>query len=78
MTDQRILQTAHQQLTPNQHAAWIMSIQNHSQRHIALHLGISRTTAIDRIDRAWQILNQHGIIALPSGQPALLEETTNA
>lgn len=74
MIDPRILDLAAEHLTPNQHEAWTLSIRGLSQRDIALHLGVSRTTAVDRIDRAWQKLAAHGVSALPSGQPHL-EET---
>jgi DNA-binding CsgD family transcriptional regulator len=61
-------------LTANQFRAWELSVAGLSQRDVALNIGVSRTTAVDRIDRAWQILGAHGIRSSPAGTP-YLEET---
>jgi hypothetical protein len=61
-------------LNPNQFRAWELSVAGLSQRDVAIAVGVSRTTAVDRVDRAWQILAAHGIWASPAGTP-YLEET---
>jgi hypothetical protein len=61
-------------LTNNQFRAWELSVNGYSQRDVALEIGVARTTAVDRIDRAWQLLRSHGILSSPAGTP-YLEET---
>jgi hypothetical protein len=61
-------------LTTNQYRAWELSVSGYSQRDVALVTRVARTTAVDRIDRAWQLLGEHGIKASPAGTP-YLEET---
>ena len=61
-------------LTAHQFRAWELSVAGLSQRDVALNIGVSRTTAVDRIDRSWQLLRAHGILASPAGTP-YLEET---
>jgi predicted DNA-binding protein (UPF0251 family) len=61
-------------LTDHQFRAWELSVAGLSQRDVALNIGVSRTTAVDRIDRAWQLLAKHGIRSSPAGLP-YLEET---
>jgi hypothetical protein len=70
---------AQQHLTPNQLA--VFELWHHdppmSQRAIALHLHLARSTIVDRYDAACRRLHQAGVRFTEDGHP-YLEETTAA
>jgi IS30 family transposase len=74
VVEPEIRERAQSVLTTSQFRAWELSVSGYSQRDVALATKVARTTAVDRIDRAWQILAAHGILASPAGTP-YLEET---
>ena len=61
-------------LTPNQQAVFDLWHSGMSQRAIANHLGLSRTTIVDRYDAACLRLHRAGVKFTPDGRP-YLEET---
>ena len=67
-----ILELAAQKLTPKQLEAFQL-IHRHglSQRAAATHLGISRTTLVDRYDAAVMHMHRAGVRFTPDGQPYL-------
>ena len=69
-----IHQLATQHLTPGQLAVFELWHTGMSQRAIALHLGLARTTIVDRYDAACLRLHRHGVRFTPDGRP-YLEET---
>ncbi len=68
MIPQDVLEIAQRELNTNQFRAWELSLR-YSQRDVALITRVARTTAVDRIDRAWQLLEPHGIRANAAGLP---------
>jgi len=74
MIDPNVHQIARDQLTPNQLAVFELWHRPMSQRAIALHLGLSRTTIVDRYDAACLRLHRAGVKFTPDGRP-YLEET---
>ena len=71
MTDD-IRELAKTRLTPKQYIAFVY-IHNHgmSQRAAAAHLGISRSTFIDRYDAAVLHMHRAGVRFTPDGRPYL-------
>ena len=65
---------ANETLTPNQLAVLNLWHTGMSQRAIAHHLGLSRTTIVDRYDAACLRLHRAGVKFTPDGRP-YLEET---
>lgn len=77
MIDARIHELAAQTLTPGQLDVFQLWHTGLSQRAIALHLGLARTTIVDRYDAACLRLHRAGVRFDASGRP-YLEETTTA
>jgi hypothetical protein len=79
MIDPRILELARAHLTDNQLAVFTLWHRDPpmSQRAIALHLGLARSTIVDRYDAACLRLHRVGVTFTPDGHPHL-EETTAA
>ena len=68
-----VTKLAQDNLTDRQYTIWAMSQSGMSQRAIAYHLDLSRTTITDTLDAAWRKLRQHGIHVTPDGHPYLEE-----
>lgn len=70
MIDPRILELARTTLTDKQFQAWQhVHVHRLSIRASALHLGLHRSTFIDRYDTACLKLRRAGIHIDPSGNP---------
>ena len=74
MIDPRILEIANRELTVAQLEVLGYVLDGWSQRRIAYHLDLSRTTVTDRIDAAFRTLRRHGIMVTPDGRPYLAEQ----
>jgi DNA-binding NarL/FixJ family response regulator len=74
--DPRILELATSNLTPGQLEVFRLWHTGMSQRAIAHHLGLARSTIVDRYDAACLRLHRQGVRFTPAGQPYLKEHTT--
>lgn len=63
-------------LTPAQLDAWKLELAGYGTRRIAATLGISRTSAVDRLDNAYRRLTDAGITQDASGHWHHNQETT--
>lgn len=72
--DPAVNQLAQQVLTAPQYAAWHLEAQGCSQRQIALHLDITRSAVVARLDNAYLKLKRAGVKQTPAGI-YYLEET---
>ncbi len=77
MIDTAVTELARSTLTPNQLAVFELWHRPMSQRAIALHLGLARSTVVDRYDAACLRLHRAGVRFNAEGRP-YLEETTAA
>ena len=71
-----IITIAQRELTANQLTVFNLWHTGMSQRAIAHHLGLSRTTIVDRYDAACLRLHRAGVKFTPDGRPYLEEQTT--
>jgi DNA-binding CsgD family transcriptional regulator len=62
------------ELTPAQLDAWHLTLEGHGSRGVALRLGISRASVLDRLDNAYRKLRAAGVEQDGSGNWYLKQE----